>query len=64
MSYKMTFAFRDGRNNKIASMMNKPLLEDMVNKGYTQEKMAKELDVGESTIGRWLRKYDLKTVNS
>jgi hypothetical protein len=64
MFYKMTFAFRDGRNNKIASMMNKPLLEDMVNKGYTQEKMAKELDVGESTIGRWLRKYDLKTVNS
>ncbi len=64
MSYKMTFAFRDGRNNKIASMMNKPLLEEMVNKGYTQEKMAKELEVGESTIGRWLRKYDLKTVNS
>lgn len=64
MSHKMTFAFRDGRNNKIASMMNKPLLEDMVNKRYTQEKMAKELEVGESTIGRWLRKYDLKTVNS
>lgn len=64
MSYKMAFAYRDGRNNKIARKINKPLLEEMVNKGYTHFQMSKELEISESTIDRWLAKYDLKTVNT
>ena len=64
MDYKMTFAFKDGKNNVIAKKMTKEALEDMIGKGYTYEKMSKELEVGEGTIGRWLKKYDLKTINS
>lgn len=64
MSYKMTFAYKDGRNNVIARKMTKDVLSEMVSNGYTLEKMAKELEVGESTIGRWLKKYDLKTIHA
>jgi hypothetical protein len=62
MSQKMTFAYRDGRNNKIARRMSKSLLEEMVNKGYTHSQISKELEISESTIDRWLTKYGLKTI--
>ncbi len=64
MSYKMTFAYKDGRNNVIARKITKGVLEEMVNKGYTYEMIGKELKVGEGTVGRWLKKYDLKTINA
>jgi hypothetical protein len=64
MSYKMTFAYRDGRNNKIAEKMKKPVLEELIGKGYTKDEMAKELGVGYNTVDRWLDRYGLKTMNS
>jgi hypothetical protein len=64
MNYKMTFAYRDGKINAVARKMKREVIEEMVNKGYTYEMMSKELEVGEGTIGRWLKKFDLKTINS
>lgn len=41
--------------------MDKLILENLVNQYYSQHQMAKILNVSQSTIRWWLKKYDLQT---
>ena len=45
------------------AQMEKITLENLIEKGYTYKKIAEELELGNSTIGYWLKKYKLKTKN-
>ena len=56
MSYKLDFGFQ-GRNNAIKNKMDKGILEELRGKGWSQRRIAKYLDVGASTIGRWMVKF-------
>jgi len=41
--------------------MNRSILTDLINKGYSQRELASELGCSRATIRHWLNKYDLKT---
>jgi len=63
MEYKLKFGFQ-GPRNAIKKKMTVEALTELVNAGGTYASMAKELGVGEGTIGRWLTKYNLRTNNA
>lgn len=59
MKYKLDFGFQ-GRNNSIKKNMDKDLLLELRGKGWSQRRIAKYLDVGASTVGRWMVKFGVE----
>lgn len=59
MSYKLSFGFQ-GPRNAIKKRLDKETLESLLSKGWSQRKMATYLDVGTSTVARYLDKFGLK----
>lgn len=41
--------------------MEKQTLVELIEKGFSQHQIAKKLDVGQTTVRRWLIKYNLRT---
>jgi transposase len=56
MKYKLDFGFQ-GRNNGIKKKMDKDLLLELRGKGWSKRRIAKYLDCGASTVGRWMVKF-------
>jgi len=59
MKYKLDFGFQ-GRNNGIKKKMDKDLLLELRGKGWSKRRIAKYLDCGASTVGRWMVKFGVE----
>lgn len=61
MRYKTQgFGYDSGRNNGIRARLRPDALRELVNEGSSVSEMAKKLEVGTSTVRRYLRKHGLR----
>lgn len=56
---KFHFGYDSGRNNRIKKRLDPHILQQMVDSGFPIRRMARELEVGASTVDRYLKRYDI-----